>query len=370
MKKEDFLRTIELTKEENNKPVIRVIDQRKLPHRFEILDLRTTDDVAFAIRDMVVRGAPLIGATAACGMYLAAIEAEKQENPVDYMRQSAEKLISTRPTAVNLTWAVDEQLKTFHEAGSATENLRKRALAIIEQDVQQCSRIGDYGLPLIEEIYQRRGSAVNILTHCNAGYLACIEWGTATAPIYKAKQKGIDVHVWVDETRPRNQGAGLTAWELGQQGVPYTVITDNAGGHLMQQGLVDMVITGTDRTTYRGDVANKIGTYLKALAAFDNDIPFYVALPPTTIDWETANGSDISIEERDENEVKYIKGSYKDDIVEVLITPENANVFNVGFDVTPARLITGLITDRGICKANEQSIRKLFPEKVVERAKQ
>ncbi|MEE4176620.1 MAG: S-methyl-5-thioribose-1-phosphate isomerase [Bacteroides sp.] len=353
---------------ETDERVIRAIDQRFLPHRFVVEDLRSLKDVLIAIRDMHVRGAGLIGAAAGFGMYLAALEAPEDVSFDLYMKEAAERLNATRPTAVNLAWAVAQQLEAL-QAGGTPSGKRAIALqtakAIADSDAESCRLIGTRGLPLLEEISRKKaGAPVNILTHCNAGWLAFVDYGTATAPIYAALEKGIGVHVWVDETRPRNQGASLTAWELGQQGVPHTIITDNAGGHLMQHGMVDLVIVGSDRTTHTGDVANKIGTYLKALAAKDNGIPFYVALPSSSIDWQLENGlRQIPIEQRGAEEVKYIEGLCDGDIKKVLLAPEGSPAANYAFDVTPARLVTALITERGICKPDKQSILPLFPER-------
>ena len=348
--------------------VIQIIDQRFLPHQFIVEDLETVDQVATAIKDMHLRGAGLIGAAAAFGMYLATLEAPKNNSFTQHLLQAGEKLKSTRPTAVNLAWAVDRQLDAIGNANSIPEKI-KVALAVVkdiaDEDAEYCRRIGGHGLKLIEEISRKKnGDTVNILTHCNAGWLAFVDYGSATSAIYAAHDKGIKVHVWVDETRPRNQGASLTAWELSQQGVPNTVIVDNAGGHLMQHGMVDMVIVGSDRTTCAGDVANKIGTYLKALAAKDNNIPFYAALPSSSIDWQIEDGlKEIVIEERNANEVKFVEGFCDGEIKRVLLTPENSRAANYGFDVTPARLVTGIITERGICEANKKSILSMFPEK-------
>ncbi|WP_372948011.1 S-methyl-5-thioribose-1-phosphate isomerase [Mariniphaga sp.] len=351
---------------EKNPSVVQVIDQRKLPFVFEILDLKTPEDCFHAIRNMAVRGAPLIGVTAAYGMYLALFEF-RGDNLKNYLHEKADFLKSSRPTAVNLAYAVDVMLE-FMLQNLPNSNLQKIALAKVEElkfrEISFSEKIGEFGLNIIEEIYRKNKKPVNILTHCNAGWLACIDWGTATAPVYKAHHKGIPVHVWVDETRPRNQGARLTAFELGQEGVPHTVIADNTGGHLMQHGMVDLVIVGSDRTTFTGDVANKIGTYLKALAAKDNGVPFYVALPSSTFDWQMEDGIvEIPIEERDASEVAQMEGWDGNAIQQVRLIPENSPAANYGFDVTPARLVTGLITERGICKANKESILKLFPEK-------
>lgn len=347
---------------EDDAQVVQIIDQRFLPHDFIVEDLRTMDDVIRAIADMHVRGAPLIGATAAWGLYLAAGTGISLEE----LRGEAERLKAARPTAVNLAWAAGRVMARLEtEAGNLPEAARQEAEVIADEDVEICRNIGLNGLALIEEIAARKnGAPVNILTHCNAGWLATVDWGTATSPMYHAHEKNIPIHIWVDETRPRNQGASLTAWELGEHGIPHTVIVDNAGGHLMQQGRVDMVIVGTDRTARNGDVANKIGTYLKALAAFDNDVPFYVALPSPTIDWEISDGCrDIPIEERDGYEVTHIFGKPTDgEPGHVRLTPESSNAANPAFDVTPARLVTGLITERGICAASEAGLLALFVE--------
>lgn len=339
---------------------VEIIDQRFLPHDFVIEQLRCLDDAVVAIRDMHVRGAPLIGATAAWAMYLAAVRSGKEN-----LQGASERLKQARPTAVNLAWAVDRVLKALKSSeGNAVDTARLEAEAICGEDVEICRLIGEHGLSLIETIAkQKPGKPINILTHCNAGWLATVDWGTATSPIYHAQQKGIDVHVWVDETRPRNQGASLTAWELGQQGIEHTVIVDNAGGHLMQNGEVDMVIVGTDRTTRNGDVVNKIGTYLKALAAYDNHIPFYVALPSPTIDWYLDSGNEVPIEHRSQDEVSFIDGWYNNAIAKVRLTSTVSPAANPAFDMTPARLVSGLITERGICEASEAGLVSLFPEK-------
>lgn len=352
----------------HNKTTVQIIDQRHLPHRFVIEDLRTVDETANAIKEMHLRGAGLIGAAAGFGIYLAALEYAKSDDFMPKMHIAGEKLKATRPTAVNLEWAVNRQLEELSTANSVSEKIDitlKTAQAIADEDAAACKNIGEQGLSLIETISQKKeGETVHILTHCNAGWLAFVDYGSATAPIYAAHEKGLKVHVWVDETRPRNQGARLTAWELGQHGVPHTVIADNVGGHLMQHGMVDLVITGTDRVTRAGDVANKIGTYLKALAANDNDVPFYVALPSSTFDWDKRDGlKEIPIEERGSEEVKYIQGLDGEQIRRVLLTPPDSPAVNYGFDVTPSRLVTGLITERGICDASEDSILALFPEK-------
>ena len=353
---------------EDDEKVIRIIDQRHLPHRFVVEELHSLDDMITAIKEMHVRGAGLIGAAAACGMYLAALEAPFNDSFDSYMADAGEKLKASRPTAVNLSWAVEKQLQAIRKAKSPADKISisyKTCGDIADMDVDHCKRIGEHGITIIEELSRKKGGGtVNILTHCNAGWLAMVDRGTATAPIYAATEKGIDVHVWVDETRPRNQGSALTAWELQQQGVPHTIIVDNAGGHLMQLGMVDMVIVGTDRTTISGDVANKIGTYLKALAAYDNNVPFYVALPSSSIDWEAEDGvREIPIEERGGDEVRYIEGLCEGKIKRVLLTPEDSRAANYAFDVTPARLVTALITERGICKPERQGLLGLFPER-------
>ena len=350
---------------EGNFEIVQVIDQRILPFQFEIFELKTVEDAFFAIKEMVVRGAPLIGVTAAYGMYLAILNFEGGDFE-KYISGKAEYLKSSRPTAVNLAFAVDEMMEFVLSNKPDSELVQKvlqKATSLKENEIDYSNKIGEFGLKIIEEIYQKKKQTVNILTHCNAGWLACIDWGTATAPIYKAHQKEIPVHVWVDETRPRNQGARLTAFELGEEGVLHTVIPDNIGGHLMQHGMVDLVIVGSDRTTATGDVANKIGTYLKALAAKDNNVPFYVALPSSTFDFELKDGiNEIPIEQRDATEVSEIEGWTENGVQTVRLIPEKSKTANYGFDVTPARLVTGLITERGICKANRESILKLFPE--------
>jgi methylthioribose-1-phosphate isomerase len=358
----------------NDDSVIQIIDQRWLPHRFVIENLTTVEQAAIAIKDMHVRGAPLIGVTAAYGMYLAALSAsdETESNFMRILDETADLLRSSRPTAVNLFWALDRQMKGLRSInGDVAERIQiilEFADEIAAEELESCRLIGEHGVGLIKSISQAKsGETVNILTHCNAGWLACVDYGTATSPIYLAHDNGIKVHVWVDETRPRNQGARLTAWELGQHGVPHTIVVDNVGGHLMQHDMVDMVITGSDRTLYTGDVANKIGTYLKALAAQDNNVPFYVALPSSTFDWENTDGvAQIPIEERDESEVKNIIGLDEGEIRSVLLAPETSAAANFAFDVTPSRLVTALITERGICDANESGVLGLFPEKSVQ----
>jgi methylthioribose-1-phosphate isomerase len=348
--------------------VVQIIDQRRLPHEYVVEDLVSWRDGAHAISEMLVRGAPLIGATAAWSLYLAALESRGESDRIEFIRLAGKKLAATRPTAVNLSWAIDRVLEVLGqtENGAALEAaLEDEARKICDEDIEISRGIGEQGLKLIEEIAAKKsGETVNILTHCNAGSLATINWGTATAPVYFAMAEGIDVHVWVDETRPRNQGSQLTAWELAENEVPHTLIVDNTGGHLMQHGLVDICITGTDRTTRSGDVANKIGTYLKALAARDNDIPFYVALPSTTIDWTIRDGlTEIPIEERDPDEVAYIYGKTGEEMCTVQTVGSNTAISNFAFDVTPARLVTGLITERGICDASEEGLTTLFPER-------
>jgi len=359
-------RTIWLKEDDDS--IVQIIDQRHLPHQFVIEELNTVDEVAQAIRDMHVRGAGLIGATAGYGMYIAALHAP-HATFMQALAAAGEQLKATRPTAVNLAWAVDRQLTAIQAANGDIEDkiqtAREMAQTIADEDAEYCRRIGEHGVARIEEISQRKnGDVVNILTHCNAGWLAFVDYGSATAPMYAAHNKGIPIHVWVDETRPRNQGARLTAWELGQHGISHTVIVDNVGGYLMQHGQVDMVIVGSDRTTYTGDVGNKIGTYLKALAAHDNGVPFYTALPSSTFDWQMRDGvKEVPIEQRNGVEVSTIQGYHEGKIKQVLLTPENSPVANYAFDVTPARLVTGLITERGICAASEEGVFGLYPEK-------
>ena len=342
---------------ENN--VVKIIDQTKLPHKFIIKDLKTVKDSINAIKTMEVRGAPLIGATAAYGLVLSINE----NNDLSFLKQSSEQLINSRPTAINLKWAVDRMIKKL--SGVNNKDILNIALeeakAIAEEDVGFCKNIGLNGLKIIEEIANKKKDTVNILTHCNAGWLATINWGTATSPIYHAHKKGIPVHVWVDETRPRNQGANLTSYELNEEKVPNTIIADNTGGILMQRGEVDICIVGTDRTLSTGDVANKIGTYLKALAAKDNNIPFYVALPSSTIDWETKDFKDIPIEERNSEELSYVEGLDKNnEIKKILIYPKKSKAMNLAFDVTPAKYVTGLITEKGVCEASSEGLKELF----------
>ena len=338
---------------------VKIIDQTKLPHQFIIKDLKTSKDAINAIKTMEVRGAPLIGATAAYGLILSIIE----KNDLSFLKKTSEDLIASRPTAINLKWAIDRMMKKL--LGVNSNEILKIALeeakAIVEEDVNFCKKIGTNGLKIIEEIANKKKGTVNILTHCNAGWLATIDWGTATSPIYQAHQKGIKVHVWVDETRPRNQGANLTSFELNEEGIPNTIIADNTGGILMQRGQVDMCIVGTDRTLSNGDVCNKIGTYLKALAAKDNNVPFYVALPSSTIDWNIKDHKKIPIEERNSEELSHVEGLDKDNkLQKVLIYPQNSKAMNLAFDVTPAKYVTGLITEKGVCEASEQGLKGLF----------
>jgi methylthioribose-1-phosphate isomerase len=359
---------------------VEIVDQTLLPHRFVTRELANLEDAAEAIRSMRVRGAPLIGVTAAYGIGL-----QMREEPSDAsLKRGIEDLLATRPTAVNLRWALEEMRSALKDVPPTEREGRayQRATEICDEDVENCRAIGEHGLALIEALHERRTARgpLNVLTHCNAGWLAAVDWGTALAPIYLAHDRGIPIHVWVDETRPRNQGASLTAWELGQHGVPHTVIADNAGGHLMQRGKVDLCITGSDRTTSTGDVCNKIGTYLKALAAHvcnkigtylkalaahDNAIPFYVALPSSSIDWTLSDGvAEIPIEERDGSELSHVRGRTGDgDTVEVAILPASSPVANPSFDVTPARLVTGLITECGVCEASRAGLGGLFPER-------
>jgi methylthioribose-1-phosphate isomerase len=353
---------------EGDDTIVQIIDQRFLPHKFVIEDLTSVGEIIHAIKEMQVRGAGLIGAAAGYGMYMAALGLSQNENFKKHLLKTAEELKQARPTAVNLEWAVNLQMARIEESESIEEAVvktRGMAIKIVSEDAGFCKSIGEIGVKLIKDISIRKnGDTVNILTHCNAGWLAFTDYGTATSPIYRAFDQGIKVHVWVDETRPRNQGANLTAWELLNHGVPHTIIADNTGGHLMQNGQVDMVITGADRVTCTGDVANKIGTYLKALAASDNRIPFYVAIPTSTIDWQMRDGKrEINIEERSEEEVKYAHGMADGRLTRVLVAPEESPAANYAFDITPARLVTGLITNRGICEASESGILGLFPEK-------
>src|SRR5436309_3547715 len=349
--------------------LVQIIDQRALPHRFVIEEITSVDQMATAIREMHVRGAGLIGASAGYGMYLAAIGAAASPATAGFDRHlldASEQLKVTRPTAVNLAWAIDRQLASIANGKTAQEKIEialQTDKEIAAEDEKHCRMIGQHGLQLIEQIAQTRsGKSVNVLTHCNAGWLAFVDHGSALSPVYAAHDRGLPIHVWVDETRPRSQGSKLTAWELGQHGVPHTIIADGAGGHLMQRGAGDLGMVGSDRTTRSGDVANKIGTYLKALAAKDNKIPFYVALPSSSFDWAIRDGSEIPIEERGAEEVKRADGWRDGRMWEVSLAPESSPAANFGFDVTPRRLVTGLITERGVCKADEKSIVELFPE--------
>lgn len=360
-------RTIWVSEEDSS--CIMIIDQRKLPHHFVVEEIRTVTEMATAIKDMHLRGAGLIGAAAGFGIYLAAVNASPDEAIQEVIQTAGHQLMATRPTAVNLAWAVHRQweiLKAEKNRDVIIQKTLETARIIADEDADACAAIGQAGLKIIEDIsLQKNGEPVNILTHCNAGWLAFVDHGSALSPVYAAHDKGIPVHVWVDETRPRNQGASLTAWELHSHGVPHTIIADNTGGHLMQHGMVDLVIVGTDRTTITGDVANKIGTYLKALAAKDNGVPFYVALPSSSFDWKIADGiKEIEIEERNPDEVKFMEGLCEGEIKKIALTPAGSPALNIGFDVTPARLITGLITERGVCQASKDSILNLFPEMI------
>jgi methylthioribose-1-phosphate isomerase len=368
----------------DDETVVQLIDQRFLPHRFVIEEVGTVDQMATAIRDMHVRGAGLIGASAGYGMYLAAMEAAaRPAGEIDeHLSRAAAQLKATRPTAVNLSWAIERQLRNIAKGTNAKEKVAVAlctARSIADEDAEHCRMIGQHGFELIRQIAREKsgkfaaanpsgrtaGGPINVLTHCNAGWLAFVDHGSATAPIYAAHDSGLPVHVWVAETRPRNQGSKLTAWELGQHGVPHTIVADSAAGHLMQCGAVDLVIVGTDRTTITGDVANKIGTYLKALAAKANNVPFYVALPSSSFDWKLRDGlKEIPIEQRSPEEVKKADGWFEGQMVEVRVAPQESPATNYGFDVTPGCLVTGLITERGVCEANEKSIRALFPEQM------
>ena len=368
----------------DDETVVQLIDQRFLPHWFVIEEVRTIEQMATAIREMHVRGAGLIGASAGYGMYLAAIGATaRPAGEIDeHLSRAAAQLKATRPTAVNLSWAIERQLRNIAKGTNAKEKVAlalRTARSIADEDADHCRMIGQHGFELIRQIARKKagkfaavnpsgrtaGGPINVLTHCNAGWLAFVDHGSATAPIYAAHDRGLPVHVWVAETRPRNQGSKLTAWELGQHGVPHTIVADSAAGHLMQRGAVDLVIVGTDRTTITGDVANKIGTYLKALAAKANDVPFYVALPSSSFDWKLRDGlKEIPIEQRSPEEVKKADGWFEGQMVEVRVAPQESPATNYGFDVTPGYLVTGLITERGVCEANEKSIRALFPEQM------
>ena len=339
--------------------IVKIIDQTKLPHQLIIKDLKTFNDAVNAIKLMEVRGAPLIGATAAYGIVLAIIE----NNDQSFLKIAGDKLIASRPTAINLKWSVDRMMKKLSGVNSnEIFNIAlNEAKKICEEDVQFCKNIGLNGLKIIEAIYKKKKSTVNVLTHCNAGWLATINWGTATSPIYHANKKGIPIHIWVDETRPRNQGANLTSFELNEEKIPNTIIADNTGGILMQRGEIDICIVGTDRTLANGDVCNKIGTYLKALAAYDNNVPFYVALPSSTIDWNTKNSRDIPIEERNSNELSHIDGLDEEgNIKKIQIYPKKSKAKNIAFDITPAKYVTGLITEKGICEASREGLNNLF----------
>jgi methylthioribose-1-phosphate isomerase len=347
--------------------VVQLIDQRFLPHEFVIEEVRSDEQMATAIREMHVRGAGLIGASAGYGMYLAALKAARRDSFDEYITDAAAQLRATRPTAVNLSWAIERQLQNITAGKTADEKIAlalRTADLIADEDAEHCRTIGKHGLTLIRQIAETKpNKTVNVLTHCNAGWLAFVDYGSATAPVYAAHDRGLPVHVWVAETRPRNQGSKLTAWELGQHGVPHTVIADSAAGHLMQRGEVDLIIVGTDRTTYTGDVANKIGTYLKALAAKANGVPFYVALPSSSIDWKMRDGlKEIPIEQRGAEEIKNADGWFDGQQIAVRIAPDESPAENYGFDVTPREFVTGLITERGVCEANEKSIRSFFPE--------
>ncbi len=344
---------------DNENKVVKIIDQTKLPHQFIIKDLVTVKDAINAIKTMEVRGAPLIGGTAAYGIVLAI----KENNDLDFIKKSSEELVKSRPTAINLKWAVHRMNNklSFVESDKLFDIALKEAQEICDEDIKFCKSIGRYGLKIIEKIYNMKKNTVNILTHCNAGWLATIDWGTATSPIYHAHKKGIPLHVWVDETRPRNQGANLTSYELNEEKIPNTIIADNTGGILMQRGQVDLCIVGTDRTLSNGDVCNKIGTYLKALAAYDNNIPFYVTLPSSTIDWNTKDAKEIPIEERNPKELSNISGMMGDNKIDnLLIYPKKSKAMNLAFDVTPAKYITALITEKGVCEASNKGLSNLF----------
>ena len=344
---------------DEEKKIVKIIDQTKLPHQFIIKELKTVNDAINAIKTMEVRGAPLIGGPAAYGIVLAILE----NKDLEFIKKSSKELVESRPTAINLQWAVHRMNNKLSMINSSNlfDIALKEAKEICDEDIGFCKNIGINGLKIIEEIYKKKKDTVNILTHCNAGWLATINWGTATSPIYHAHKKDIPIHVWVDETRPRNQGANLTSYELNEEEIPNTIITDNTGGILMQRGEVDMCIVGTDRTLSTGDVCNKIGTYLKALAAHDNNVPFYVALPSSTIDWTIKNYKDIPIEERNSKELSHIEG--KDDegkVKKILIYPNKSKAMNLAFDITPAKYVTGLITEKGICDASEKALKEMF----------
>jgi methylthioribose-1-phosphate isomerase len=344
---------------DEQKQIVKIIDQTKLPHHFIIKDIKTVKDAINAIKNMEVRGAPLIGGTAAYGIVLAALESSN----FNFIKKSSENLIKSRPTAINLKWAVDRMIKKLSKIKSDQifNTALNEAKDICDEDEKFCQKIGLNGLKIIEEIYNKKKDRVNILTHCNAGWLATINWGTATSPIYYAHKKGIPIHVWVDETRPRNQGANLTSYELNEEKIPNTIIADNTGGILMQRGEVDICIVGTDRTLSTGDVCNKIGTYLKALAAHDNNVPFYVALSSSTIDWNIKDLKDIPIEERDSKELSHVEGIDEEGKVKkVMIYSKNSNAMNLAFDITPAKYVTGLISEKGVCEASTDALQKMF----------
>ena len=348
--------TIWLSEDKQN---VQIIDQTKLPFEFKVVTLNCFEDAFEAIKNMLVRGAPLIGVTGAYGVFLAA----KENKELKFIEDACDYLNSARPTAVNLSWALNRMLQKAFDSKSNNiiENLCNEANKILDEDINFCENIGKYGCEIIKDLYNKKKRPINILTHCNAGWLATVDWGTATSPIYKAFNDKIPIHVWVDETRPRNQGSFLTSWELGEHGVSHTVIADNTGGHLMQNGQVDIVIVGSDRTTFTGDVCNKIGTYLKALAAYDNKVPFYVALPSSTIDWNLKNFKDIPIEERNSEELSHIEGLDKNNkVTKVLIYPKKSKSMNLAFDITPAKYVTALITEKGICEASKEGLKKLF----------
>ena len=358
---------VSLWEAENINDGIFVIDQRKLPFSFETFCIQSLKDACFAISEMLVRGAPLIGITAAYGLYLSSLEIKKSDFKSEIIK-AGNTLKSCRPTAINLSWAIDRLIKKGLKANNLLilrRSLLEEARLMREEDIGCCLKIGEFGVKLIDELYKKHKRAINILTHCNAGQLACIEHGTATSPIYQAKKNNIPIHVWVDETRPRNQGAKLTAWELSKHNIEHTIITDNAGGYLMQQGMVDMVIVGTDRVCKNGDVANKIGTYLKALAAFEHKIPFYVALPSSSIDWSLEEGiQSVPIEKRANSEILSYDGMVDGKLITMNLMDAKTPAFNPGFDITPAKLITAFITEIGNCKASEDQLRKLFPVQI------
>ena len=353
--------------DEDNR-VVHIIDQRDLPHKFTVEELPTFESVCTAIREMHIRGAPAIGAAALFGMYLAAAEAP-EDRFESYLEDCSVKLLAARPTAVDLAWAVQKQKKAIASAGKnprqKTEAARCNALLLIEESVERCRMIGEYGAAFIEQLAARNPARpLNIMTHCNAGWLACVDYGTATAPIYAAFERGVPLHVWVSETRPRCQGARLTAWELLQHGVPHTLLVDNAAGHLMQRGMVDLCITGADRVTRTGDAANQIGTYMKALTAKEHEVPFYMAFPSSTIDWSMRNGvTEIPIEQRNWDWTNTVQGLHQGELIKVLTAPAETPVIDFAFDVTPRHLICGFITERGVCAASEEALARLFPEK-------